>query len=357
MKNIIKSAGLVLLATLPLLVACNGKENPNEGKKEEEEEQKTEAAVIKAAEREISVDYTADEKTIAIEQNKGFDASVTSGAEWLSVTTAADYKSITLKYSENEGDVRAGEVTLTKENAMWKFTVTQAAAPAKQEETKDIKIDFTLQGEMPDMGMKVYAFAADAFKDVPEGRIVIFQFKTMNGQVRLMDTNNEAKLYRDITPDLTVAVSWDAFAEDLAAGARLLIIGEGALENELKAVYVTRDEQIAFQQQGTMPDMGMNVYAVGEGAFQNVSYGDIVVLKFKTPGAEGDQVRLMDASNQALLYRAITPDGTIAFNFNKDEIEGNVVDMAAISRILIIGAGAIENEIVSITYAHVPAEE
>ena len=354
MKNIIKSAGLVLLATLPLLVACNGKENPNEGKKEEE--QKTEAAVIKAAEREISVDYTADEKTIAIEQNKGFDASVTSGAEWLSVTTAADYKSITLKYSENEGDVRAGEVTLTKENAMWKFTVTQAAAPA-QANDKDIKVNFTLAGEMPDMGMKVYALAADDLKIIPEGRIVILQFKTMNGQVRLLDSNNEALLYREITPDLTVAFSWDAFAESMAAGGRILIIGEGALENEIKGIYVTRDEAIPFQLQGQMPDMGMSVYAVGEGAFKNVSYGDIVVLKFKTSGAEGDQVRLMDGSNQALLYRGITPDGTIAFNFNKDEIEGNVVDMATISRILIIGAGALENELVSITYAHVPEEE
>lgn len=342
MKNIIKSAGLVLLAILPLFSSCGTKDEPKVD------------PVIKAAVTEVSFDYNAGEQEIAIEQNQGFEAKATTGADWLSVEVASDFKKVTLKCTENEGEARTGEVVLTKETAMWKFTVTQEAAPAKSE---DIKIAFTLQGEMPDMGMKVYALAADDLKIIPEGRIVILQFKTMNGQVRLLDSNNEALLYREITPDLTVAFSWDAFAESMAAGGRILIIGEGALENEIKGIYVTRDEAIPFQLQGQMPDMGMSVYAVGEGAFKNVSYGDIVVLKFKTSGAEGDQVRLMDGSNQALLYRGITPDGTIAFNFNKDEIEGNVVDMATISRILIIGAGALENELVSITYAHVPEEE
>lgn len=345
MKNIIKNAGLILLATLPFIAACTPKDDPVK-----------ETASIKAGVTEINVDYTAGEQTIAIDQNLGFDAKVTKGEDWLSVTAASDYKNVTVMYSENTGEARSAEVVLTKDAAMWKITVNQAAAPA-QANDKDIKVNFTLAGEMPDMGMKVYALAADDLKIIPEGRIVILQFKTMNGQVRLLDSNNEALLYREITPDLTVAFSWDAFAESMAAGGRILIIGEGALENEIKGIYVTRDEAIPFQLQGQMPDMGMSVYAVGEGAFKNVSYGDIVVLKFKTSGAEGDQVRLMDGSNQALLYRGITPDGTIAFNFNKDEIEGNVVDMATISRILIIGAGALENELVSITYAHVPEEE
>lgn len=347
MKKTLKFASLMLLASA-VLFACTKPETPKE------------AASIKADKTDVAATAEAGSETIAITQNQGFTASVTAGADWLSVEAASDYKNVTLKWTANEGAERVGEVTLKQDAALWKFTVTQAAAPEKD---PDIQVAFTLAGTMPDMGMVVYQFAEGAFNVVPEGRTVIFKFKTMNGQVRLMDGQNQALLYRNITPDLTVAISVDSFQEALAAGGRLLIIGEGALENELKGVYVTKEAQIEYAFQGSMPDMGMVIYALPENALKDVQYGDVVVINFKSIGlVNGDevtpnQVRLLDGQNQALLYREITPDNNIAFVFNKDEIEGNVVDMATISRIMIIGAGALENEIKGISYAHLPAEE
>ena len=345
MKSLLRSAGMILLAAMPMLAACGQKEDPVK-----------ETPYIRAAEKEIAVTAEAGEKSIAIEQNQGFTLAVTAGSEWLSAKASADNNSVTLSWTANEGAERAGEVTLTQESAMWKFTVTQAEAP---DTDPDLTVAYTLQGKMEAMNMVVYAFAEDAFKNVPEGRIVVFKFKNQSGQVRLMDGNNEAKLYRNITPDNTVAVQWDGLAADLAVGGRLMIIGEGALENELLGVYVTKAAQIEYTFQGKMEEMGLVIYAIPEGAFKDVAYGDIVVLKFKSIGLVNgeevtpNQIRLLDANNEALLYREITPDNTVAFNWSKDEIEGKVVDMASVSRIMIIGAGALDNEITGISYVHI----
>lgn len=234
--------------------------------------------VITADTKSVSVGYTAGETMLTITQTAGYAVRVSEEAQsWLSAQ--GNGAELTLRYTENPGLVRSGQVILTQEDVMWIFTVQQELNPTSG--PHDIVLPFEEKGRV--YGLIIYSLDPAELAKIPVGDFLVFDMTNNAGSLILYDGSTNATLVEAAPVGNKVVVDWTEELKNTAAlGCRV-----STEENPIVAVHYTNIEgslpkeiEVPFSLLGEMG--AMRVYGFEAGAFAEVEEGMSVIFEFTT---------------------------------------------------------------------------
>lgn len=279
--------GLVLCALLPA-VSCT-REIPwddGEGK-----------PVIKGETKTVAVPYAAGETVLSVEQTAGFDVRVSGdAADWLSAEGVGS--AVTVRYTENPGLSRSGQVILTREDVMWIFTVNQDLNPTSG--PHDIDMPFTEKGRV--YGMIIYSLEPADLNKIPVGDKLVFDMTNNEGALIIYDGSTNATILEAAPISGKIVVEWTEELKNATLGFRM-----STDANPIVKIHYTnidanlpKEIEVPFSLLGEMG--GMVIYGYEAGAFAEVEDGMDVIFEFES--SEGG-VSILNASNAPVIYGAI----------------------------------------------------
>lgn len=266
--------------------------------------------VIQGDTKSVSVAYTAGETVLNVTQTAGYDVRVSDDArEWL--TAEGNGAELTLRYTENPGLVRSGQVILTKEDVMWIYTVQQELNPTSG--PHDIALPFEEKGRV--YGLIIYSLDPAELAKIPVGDFLIFDMTNNAGTLILYDGATNATLVEAAPVGGKVVIDWTEELKAVAAlGCRV-----STEENPVVAVHYTNIEgnlpkeiEVPFALLGEMG--AMRVYGFDSGAFADVEEGMTVLFEFTT--SEGSFM-LLNSANAPITVCGIA-DNQVALVWNAD---------------------------------------
>lgn len=253
--------------------------------------------VIKGETKVVAVSYSAGETVLQVEQTEGFDVRISDdAAAWLSAEGSGS--SVTVRYAENPGLARSGQVILAKEDVMWIFTVNQELNPTTG--PHDIDLPFTEKGRV--YGMIIYNLEPADLNKVPVGDKLVFDMTNNEGALVIYDGSTNATLLEATPISGKIVVEWTKEFKNTALGFRM-----STEENPIVKIHYTnidanlpKEIEVPFSLLGEMGSMV--IYGYEAGAFSDVQDGMDVVFEFET--SEGG-VSILNASNAPVIYGAI----------------------------------------------------
>lgn len=279
--------GLVLCALLPA-ISCTREIPWDDG---------LDKPVIKGETKTVAVPYSAGETVLPVEQTAGFDVRISDDAtDWLSAEGAGS--AVTVRYTENPGLSRSGQVILTREDVMWIFTVNQDLNPTSG--PHDIEMPFTEKGRV--YGMIIYSLDPADLNKIPVGDKLVFDMTNNEGSLIIYDGSTNATILEATPITGKIVVEWTEELKNATLGFRM-----STEANPIVKIHYTnidanlpKEIEVPFSLLGEMG--GMVIYGYKAGAFAEVEDGMDVIFEFET--SEGG-VSILNASNTSVIYGAI----------------------------------------------------